>query len=735
MPPTDDTDATPSADQSNQPDGPAEPAENAPGAEEQGAPATGDADGAAAPADGGQDQPETPPDPETGQPDTPQAPDNPGIPENNGGAPQAQNAGANPQAEAMPDQATPDQTNDAENTPPQDPLPENQDAPAEGSEQAGIQAAPVEPAPAEPDFEPLPDMTVETGFHARYFDVDYNLRELADIDWSTTPTHEEVRSDINYQNGRGSFWEGGDDDTFGTQITGNVLVEEAGTFTFHLGGDDGAILFVNGEPLIDNDRLHSFRTESAEVTLDEGAHHIEVRYFENHGHAGLRLEWEGPGIEGRELVAPPDDAAAHAVAGTPMAISVGPADGTMPEGTAIEISGLPEGTILQSGDNAATVGDDGTVDITGWDGAALTVTPPPDFTGPVDATVTATDPDHAENEQTQSLQFDVDPAQVTLPEAELFGGFQASFFDVDHRLRRLDDIDWDSDPTHQEFVQEIDYANGHGSFWEGGSTNTFGARFEGQVTIDEGGVYEFFASGDDGVMLYIDGEPVVNNDGRHGFRTRSGEIELEPGTYDLEVRYFENYGRAGLRIEWEGPDTDGREPVVADPPTTVEANGTLDVGISLSHVSDDATVELSGLPPDTILIAGEDSAVVGDEPVDLEGWDLSALEIAPPPAFEGFINGEIIVTDVAFNGSSVTSATPFSIAVGDAEAAQHDTEDLPADVQPGEDGSIGEDTAWDDPSDQQGDDTEDDVMSEQVETHQDVDVTDPGLDTYERVDW
>ena len=181
---------------------------------------------------------------------------------------------------------------------------------------------------------------------------------------------------------------------------------------------------------------------------------------------------------------------------------------------------------------------------------------------------------------------------------------------MDHRIRNLNDVDWEAEPTHQEHVSEIDYRNSRDSFWEGGSKDTFAARIEGQVTIEEGGAYRFFTSADDGVALFIDGKPVVKDDGNHGYRTRSGEIELEPGTYDIEVRYFENYGHAGLKVEWQGPDTNGREKLQADQEISIDANGTLDVGIAMNGASESASIKLEGLPANTILTSGDDALVM-----------------------------------------------------------------------------------------------------------------------------
>jgi len=517
------------------------------------------------------------------------------------------------------------------------------------------------------DVVDIPDLSIGYGFHARYFDMDESLRELSDVAWSATPTHQELTTEINYENGRGSFWKDGSTDTFGAQITGSIEVEEGGTFQFHLGGDDGMVLFVNGQQVIEDDGLHSFKTASGEIELEPGTHAIEVRYFENYGHAGLKLEWEGPGIDGRELVAAPDPADAQTVSGMPLSIDLGVAVDDLADGTQLTLEGMPIGTQV-SGDGVAGIVDaDGQLDLSDWQGGPLDITPPVDFTGPVAAEIVVDVPTPSGGTMTasQKISFDVNAPQAQPATAEMVGRFQANYFDVDHSLRELDDIDWTADPTHQESIQKINYENGHGSFWEGGSTNTFGAQITGSFEVNEGGLYTFFAGGDDGVAVFINGEEVVDNDGLHGFRTRSGEIELEPGVYDLEVRYFENYGRAGLKLEWEGPDTDGRELVQAEPITEIDQNAGLEIGIDLQGASPDAIVELHGLPTDTIVLSGEDSVVADGGPIELVGLDLSTLEISPPPDFVGQISGQIVIEDTAFNGGTVSSSSEFSLTVGD----------------------------------------------------------------------
>ncbi|WP_195819431.1 PA14 domain-containing protein [Roseobacter sp. MH60115] len=583
--------------------------------------------------------------------------------------------------------------------------------------------------------------TMTSGFHASYYDVDHRLSKLDQIDWSGEATHEEVVGEINYTNSRDSFWEGGSKDTFGAKITGNIEVEEGGIFDFFIGGDDGVVLLINGEEVIDNDGLHGFRTRSGEIELEPGTHSIEVRYFENYGHAGLKLEWEGPGTDGRELVTAPGTEDLQTVNGMPIALEI---DVAVPEtATADQVShhieGLPPGTILTAGDVNVEADADGTADISGMDLSLLTVATPIEFIGQVSAQVVTTTQigDEGAVSVINDLNFAVNQADITPPSAQLETGFRASYFDVDHSLSKLDQIDWSSEATHEEVVGEINYTNSRESFWEDGSKDTFGVQITGSIEVTESGSFDFFLGGDDGAILLINGEEVIDNDGLHGYRTRTGEIELEPGTHEIEVRYFENYGHAGLKLEWEGPGTDGRELVTANDEMAVPQNGMLALGIDDDSLSDAATVKISGLPADTILISDDNVAVADGGEIDLSGWDLSLLELAPPPNFEGVITGEITTTDTAFNGQTMTGSDTFSIDVGDVENQQDQNGNAQASDEWSSYDNNESSPSWVDTADddENGEEQADNPMSEEVVDNQGAEQGAEMNETYERQDW
>ena len=81
-----------------------------------------------------------------------------------------------------------------------------------------------------------------------------------------------------------------------------MIVQEGGAYAINLASDDGSQLFIDGQPLIDNDGLHPTVTQSVTVNLAPGAHDVEIRYFENTGAQTLKLTWSGPDSGGETVL-------------------------------------------------------------------------------------------------------------------------------------------------------------------------------------------------------------------------------------------------------------------------------------------------------------------------------------------------------------------------------------------------------------------------------------------------
>ena len=69
----------------------------------------------------------------------------------------------------------------------------------------------------------------------------------------------------------------------------------------------------------------------------------------------------------------------------------------------------------------------------------------------------------------------------------------------------------------------------------------FAYKYRTYIRIPERGIYRFYTYSDDGSVLYLDGQKLVDNDGGHSSQMKEGVVALEPGFHLMEVHYFEDY--------------------------------------------------------------------------------------------------------------------------------------------------------------------------------------------------
>jgi len=93
-------------------------------------------------------------------------------------------------------------------------------------------------------------------------------------------------------------------------------------------------------------------------------------------------------------------------------------------------------------------------------------------------------------------------------------------------------------------------------------TDKFAFEFIGYIKIDKDGIYTFYTDSDDGSMLYIDDEEIVNNDGDHGNVEKSGKAALKKGYHKIKVLYFDSGGGNSLKVSMQ-PESGKKEVIPA----------------------------------------------------------------------------------------------------------------------------------------------------------------------------
>ncbi len=76
----------------------------------------------------------------------------------------------------------------------------------------------------------------------------------------------------------------------------------------------------------------------------------------------------------------------------------------------------------------------------------------------------------------------------------------------------------------------------------------FAIQFTGLINIPNTGTYHFYLISDDGSRLKIARREVINNDGSHSKRKKTGRIALEKGLHPITIDYFEDYGGQSLQL-------------------------------------------------------------------------------------------------------------------------------------------------------------------------------------------
>ena len=120
----------------------------------------------------------------------------------------------------------------------------------------------------------------------------------------------------------------------------------------------------------------------------------------------------------------------------------------------------------------------------------------------------------------------------------------------------------------------IDFDWGFGSPGPGIPSDNFSARWTRSVWFEQG-LYRFRTIVDDGMRLFIDGQPVIDAWQDGGIREITVDYALTQGSHNMLVEYYEHLGVARIRVWWDRvtvPPTATWTPVPTRTPTRLPTN-------------------------------------------------------------------------------------------------------------------------------------------------------------------
>jgi|GEM_PF-1490648 len=427
--------------------------------------------------------------------------------------------------------------------------------------------------------------------------------DYAEHDYATTVPN------IAWRLTSGRFENDAPTDYFGVRLLGQVDVPATGSWTFSLGSDQSAVLFIDGEPIVTDTSGHSYRWKSGTVQLDEGMHDIEVRYWEGWSQAGLHLAWRGPTVPADIII--PRTAFSLQETETPF----DPGGGVRAYWTTNARHASNAGQIDYAEHTSSSVVDnvswrltygafnlDGPTDYFGlrlisqlivpesgvWtfnlgsdQSAILLIDDEPVVvdtsghsyrwkSGTVDLTegvhkfevrywegwsaaglnVTWKAPGASFEEIIPANAFEMYDPEPTFDPGE--AALTASWYN-DTRDYSLDTLDWDN-PTLTTTEPRVSWNITRSAFESGVSSDYFALRVTGKLTVPQSGTWTFGVGSDQYAKLILNGNEVVRDTSGHSYRWKSGTIELTQGEHDLELLFMEGWSDAGLFLTWKGPN-------------------------------------------------------------------------------------------------------------------------------------------------------------------------------------
>ena len=375
----------------------------------------------------------------------------------------------------------------------------------------------------------------------------YNNRTLTNY-----PAFVRVDSRIDYDWGSGGPGNGVGNDNFSVRWTRNWNFA-AGRYRFHLRGDDGIRLWVDGN-LIINQWHDQGRTEyTAERDLSGGSHSLKVEYYENGGDANVALWWESSGNTCPTITDWKGEYWNNkSLSGSPVLCrndhsvdfdwgSGGPGGGVPNDNFSVRWTRNWNFTAGRyrfhlRGDDGIRLWVDGNLIINQWrDQGRTEYTAERDLSGGSHS-LKVEYYEHG-GDANVALWWD-GPLSSTCPTI------------TDWKGEYWNNKSLSGSPVLCRNDHSVDFDWGSGGPGGGVPNDNFSVRWTRNWNFTAGR-YRFHLRGDDGIRLWVDGNLIINQWRDQGRTEYTAERDLSGGSHSLKVEYYEHGGDANVALWWE----------------------------------------------------------------------------------------------------------------------------------------------------------------------------------------
>lgn len=363
---------------------------------------------------------------------------------------------------------------------------------------------------------------------------------------SGTPVLTRSDTTINFDWGTGSPDPKVAADQFSVRWTRTAFFSEGmNMYNFTTTVDDGVRLYVDGKLIIDKWKDQATTTYSAVATLDGSvAHTVTMEYYENHGLAVAKLNWEqvspplgflGAYYSNSVLAGKPTlmrgDSSINFNWGTGSPDSAIPADSFSVRWTENIYLNTGQYRFTVTADDGVRLYLNGKLIIDKWkDQPATTYNSIKWLT----AGVYAIKMEYYEHTGLAT-------AKLSWQTVSSNGGYVGVYYDN----QTLSGV-----PTQMRIDPTVNFSWGYGSPDPTIPADHFSARWICNVSLTEG-TYRFTVTVDDGVRLFFDGAPIIDHWVNQPATTYSRNIWVTQGAHSITMEYYENTGVATAKFSFQ----------------------------------------------------------------------------------------------------------------------------------------------------------------------------------------
>jgi hypothetical protein len=105
------------------------------------------------------------------------------------------------------------------------------------------------------------------------------------------------------------------------------------------------------------------------------------------------------------------------------------------------------------------------------------------------------------------------------------------------------------EPAVIRYYPAIDFDYGPDAPVAGITADYYSTRFSGEFAF-VGGKYRFTATVDDGVRIFLDDNPILDQWHRTSVRTYEVDVDVAEGNHKVRVEYYEEKGASVIKVRW-----------------------------------------------------------------------------------------------------------------------------------------------------------------------------------------